>query len=494
MTDSKLAILIPTYGRPEKVEKLIENIEKTTKTPHRIYVIAEGKDKPTIDLVTELSATLPVVLIKNKAPYTYVSAINWGYYCSTEPFVYCAADDVWFTKHWDVPVMDLLEQGYGFVGTKDDWVISKTQKHASHFAVSRKYIDEQGGVLDHKGVIYHPGYYHYQCDIETEQTAMVRNQFILAPSTVQHIHWMNSKREKDPTDTKENSHYTADLDLYKARRTSLNFEVYLYEGLVAGKVIPILPELKNAKRPLLSIIIASYNATKILNQTIDSLLANTYYPFELIFVDDNSSDPTTWQYIKNCNPAGIPVKRLQHKKQTFTDGVWNDGVAMATGDYIAILNNDILLSQNWDLHLIAALQTPDAWMANPYQTDDGFKEGGKLVPYGMHERAGGIDIRGTCYMMKREATDAIFPLPYQLVHWFGDYWIAEAIHKAHMKSVWVKDVVIHHFGSVSTILEEAEHKMIWWVIRGDCYAFSKLTGINTDYWVKVIESRLGIQK
>lgn len=493
MTDSKLAILIPSYNRPEKLRALIQNIQKTTLTPHRIYVLAEAKDVATVDLATELSATLPVVLIKNKKPNTYVSAINYGYYCSTEPYVYCAADDVWFTKAWDIAVIDLLEKGYGFVGTRDDWTISKTGKHASHFAVSRKYIDEQGGVLDQKGVIYHPGYYHYQCDIESEQSAMVRNQFALANSIVQHIHWVNGKREKDPTDLKENSHYNADLDLYKIRRADLNFELYLYEDLVAGKVTPILPELKDPRRPKLSIVMASYNATQMLRQTIDSLVANTYYPFELIFVDDNSSDPTTWEYIKNVNIGGLPIKRIRHKKQTFTDGVWNDGVAVATGDYIAILNNDILLSMNWDLHLIAALQKPDVWLANPYQTDDGFKKDGKLLPYGMHERAGGIDIRGTCYMMTREATDHIFPLPYQLVHWFGDYWIAEKIHRAKMKTAWLPEVVIHHFGSVSTLLEEAEHKMIWWVIRGDCYAFQALTGIDTSYWVGVIESRLGIK-
>lgn len=487
---AKLAILIPSYGRPEKLRKVISNIHRMTASEHTIYVIAEESDEDTM-AVANLDG---IHVIKNPAPHTYVGAINTGYRLSAEPYVYCAADDVWFTRGWDKPVVELLDAGWGMVGTKDDWPISKSGIHASHFAVRRDYIEQEGGVLDQVGVIYHPGYRHFQCDIETELTAHTRGRFVLASSTVHHKHWVNGQAEMDDTYSKEKERFNLDMDVFNRRRKELPFEYYLYEDMAAGRATRILPELRNAKRPKLSIVMASYNATKMLNQTMDSLLANTYYPFELIFVDDNSSDPTTWNYIKAWNPPGVVVKRLQHKRQTYTDGVWNDGVGMATGDYIAILNNDILLAKNWDAKLIAAMQDEDVWLANPYQTDDGFKEGKRLIPYGMHERAGGIDIRGTCYMLSREAADSIFPLPYQLVHWFGDYWIAEAIHSAGKKSVWLEDVVIHHFGSVSTILEEAEHKMIWWVIRGDCYAFQALTGIDTSYWLGVIESRLGIGK
>ena len=44
------------------------------------------------------------------------------------------------------------------------------------------------------------------------------------------------------------------------------------------------------KKPLVSIIIANYNNAKYLDQCINSILKQTYKFFEIIVVDDGSSD------------------------------------------------------------------------------------------------------------------------------------------------------------------------------------------------------------
>lgn len=48
---------------------------------------------------------------------------------------------------------------------------------------------------------------------------------------------------------------------------------------------------------LISIVIGSYNGADFLNETVDSILAQTYKNIELILVDDGSKDQTLENYV-----------------------------------------------------------------------------------------------------------------------------------------------------------------------------------------------------
>jgi len=91
---------------------------------------------------------------------------------------------------------------------------------------------------------------------------------------------------------------------------------------------------------MVSIITPCYNASQYISYTIDSVLKQTYPNWELIIVDDcstdNSSDiikqfisgDTRIKYFKTDNPSGSPVLPR------------NIGIEKATGRYIAFLDSD----------------------------------------------------------------------------------------------------------------------------------------------------------
>lgn len=91
------------------------------------------------------------------------------------------------------------------------------------------------------------------------------------------------------------------------------------------------------KNKLISVIIPSYNHGKFLEKAIDSVLNQTYSNFELIILDDNSTDNSK-KIINSYNDKRI--------KKYFSDinrgGVetLNQLIDMANGDYIALLNSD----------------------------------------------------------------------------------------------------------------------------------------------------------
>lgn len=89
--------------------------------------------------------------------------------------------------------------------------------------------------------------------------------------------------------------------------------------------------------PKVSIIMPSYNSANTLNRALNSIFKQNYKNWELIFVDDGSTDNTK-RIIKEYNSHKIKYfKNNQNKGQAFSR---NYALKMATGKYIAFLDSD----------------------------------------------------------------------------------------------------------------------------------------------------------
>lgn len=89
-----------------------------------------------------------------------------------------------------------------------------------------------------------------------------------------------------------------------------------------------------------SVIIPSYNHAKYLKERIDSILLQTFRDFELIILDDASTDNSReiiFKYIKS-NPEIITCFNDQNSGSPFKQ--WNKGVSMAKGEYLWIAESD----------------------------------------------------------------------------------------------------------------------------------------------------------
>ena len=85
----------------------------------------------------------------------------------------------------------------------------------------------------------------------------------------------------------------------------------------------------------LSIIVPVYNGIcNGLLETIDSIRCQTFHAFELIIVDDNSTDNSTGILQTNLKNVNFPVKFLTHQENTGLSKSWDDGIAVANGELI----------------------------------------------------------------------------------------------------------------------------------------------------------------
>ena len=117
--------------------------------------------------------------------------------------------------------------------------------------------------------------------------------------------------------------------------------------------------------PDVSIVILTFNQLDKTRDCIDSIRRHTPVAHEIIFIDNGSTDGTTaWLRelcIKNDNYTLIENK----ENKGFSTGC-NQGIKAAVGEYVLLLNNDIVVTENWlDGLLECLLLMPNGGIAGP---------------------------------------------------------------------------------------------------------------------------------
>ncbi|MDO8462169.1 MAG: glycosyltransferase [Deltaproteobacteria bacterium] len=89
--------------------------------------------------------------------------------------------------------------------------------------------------------------------------------------------------------------------------------------------------------PLVSVIIPCYNTGHFLHLPVESVLNQPYENFELLIVNDGSTDPQTLECFEKLNHPKI---RIIHQKNRGLAGARNGGIEQARGKYILPLDAD----------------------------------------------------------------------------------------------------------------------------------------------------------
>lgn len=104
--------------------------------------------------------------------------------------------------------------------------------------------------------------------------------------------------------------------------------------------------------PLVSIIIVNFNKKEYLAQALDGLRIQSFHDFEIIVVDNGSTDDSA-SFILREFPD---IKLIALDQNTGFARGNNIAIAQAQGEFIALLNNDAVPSPDWLNALVAAAQ------------------------------------------------------------------------------------------------------------------------------------------
>ncbi len=217
---------------------------------------------------------------------------------------------------------------------------------------------------------------------------------------------------------------------------------------------------------LVSIIIVTYNNVEYTKQCVNSILNKSAYPnYELIIIDNASVDETPKYLMELEKKYDNIIVKLNDENKGFAAGN-NDGLRIAKGKYLILLNNDTLVTRGWINGLIKHIGLQNIGMVCPVtnsigneaqiETDyedivDMDKFAIEYITKNHNKIYEDINVLAMfCVAFSREVFDKVGLLDENYgVGMFEDDDYSAAVKNAGYKIACVEDVFIHHFGSVS---------------------------------------------
>jgi glycosyltransferase involved in cell wall biosynthesis len=108
-------------------------------------------------------------------------------------------------------------------------------------------------------------------------------------------------------------------------------------------------------RPLVTVAIPMYNNGRFIDETINSVLRQTFTDFELLIYDDNSTDDS---YEKAASYNDSRIKLFRNPENLGPEGNWNKAISNVTGKYVKLVCGDDLLFPECLQKQVAVFEDP----------------------------------------------------------------------------------------------------------------------------------------
>lgn len=268
--------------------------------------------------------------------------------------------------------------------------------------------------------------------------------------------------------------------------------------------------------PLVSIIIPTRDRADLLSRCIDSILQkSTYHNFEIIIVDNDSTDVKTLSFFRNISDLSGKCRVLPFRGLFNFSRINNFAVREAKGDYLLFLNNDTeVITADWLEEMLSHAQRPEVGMvgAKLLFPDNRIQHGGVILGiggiaghafYGMPESSPGymdlasvnrncMAVTAACLMMRRDVFEEAGGFDEELDVAYNDVDLClRAVEKGYY-IVWTPHALLYHYESASRGQSLPEHNIQYFcrkwqtaIEQGDPFYNCNLTLSHCDYRINV---------
>lgn len=217
--------------------------------------------------------------------------------------------------------------------------------------------------------------------------------------------------------------------------------------------------------PRATIVVITRNGLPYTRLCLTSLFENGWCPHDELIVVDNASADGTPEYLRELARANPWVRVVFNPQNRGFAAANNQGLALATGDLLVLLNNDTLAAPGWRDGLARWLETPAIGLVGPVtnrtcneaQIDAPYATLGDMYAFA---EARAREFRGQCtdlrmlamfcVAFRREVLERIGPLDEHYgLGMFEDDDYAMRVRQAGYRIVCAEDLFIHHFGQAS---------------------------------------------
>lgn len=228
--------------------------------------------------------------------------------------------------------------------------------------------------------------------------------------------------------------------------------------------------------PRVSVIVVSYDNEALTRDCLDSVLRHSMHPnLEVIVIDNASSDGSARMLEQIRDPR---VRVVLNDRNLGFAAANNQGLRMATGSYLVLLNNDTVVPCGWLPRMIRQLDDPEIGLAvavtnfsgNESRIDVSYKSIEEMLVFAndyMRAHEGErFDIRVAamyCVGMRRDVYERLGPLDEEFgIGMFEDDDYSHRARAAGLRVICAEDVFVHHIGQASFArLPRETYEALW---------------------------------
>ncbi|MGB9499906.1 MAG: glycosyltransferase [Dissulfuribacterales bacterium] len=488
-----VSIIIPTYNRPHQLETALKSIALQSYKNIEVVVVNDGGEDVSA-VIGKFKDQLAIQYINCKQNRDRSAARNTGLKNARGEYIaYLDDDDIFHTDHIETALRVLTNSDYKIVYS--DAFRAHQKKIDGNYQTVRKdipySIDYRPGIflktnitpilciIHEKTIIDEIGYFDESLPVLEDWDLWIRisqkYEFYHIKKVTCEFTW----RDDGSTTT------SAKIDQFAKYRQIIT-ERYLKK---------ISPQKEKNQRPLVSIIMLTFNELQYTKKCIKSIFKHTKEPFELIVVDNGSTDGTV-EYLesegesrkpetggrrteaggrkkkgkgkkKKSGKPEIRIKIIKNRENLGFSAGNNQGMAAAKGNYVVLMNNDLVVTPGWLTRMMACAEqssqigivgpvsnyvsgpqlvkevnydTTSLARLNKFSTAFAKKHAGQTKPFWR--------VVGFCMLIKRAVIEKIGGLDgrYGLGNFEDDDFSLRAA-LAGFESWIAQDCFVHHFGS-----------------------------------------------
>src|SRR3989344_7233487 len=207
-----------------------------------------------------------------------------------------------------------------------------------------------------------------------------------------------------------------------------------------------------------SVIVLAYNSSRLLPALFESLRKTTYPSFEIIAVDNASQDDSA--SIVQSWKDKLPLTFIQSGSNLGFSGGVNIGIAQAQGDYLVLLNPDVILLPDWLDKLLFHAASHSVGIVGGVNMPF---EGKELIDFAQVQRIHPRPLKahmvsGSLFLFKRELLDRLGPLDHDYFLYWEDTAYCFNAYLLGYDVVWANDVYYFHYSGGSTGIRSQKNR------------------------------------